>query len=86
MNLHLEILRLRFLREKQKQAFIKRHRRKILSLSMEGWPRTKQMKDFHKWFELIYEAKVKGIYAFGTSNCDVIAQLERFAKRQNKRK
>lgn len=53
---------------------------------MVGWPRTKQMKDYIKWLDIIYEAKIKGIYAIGTSNCDVIAQLNRFAKEQTNRK
>jgi hypothetical protein len=38
------------------------------------------MKDYRKWLDLIFEAKIQGIYGLGTSNCDVIAQLNRFAK------
>ena len=69
---------------KRREAFIKSNMKRITALSMDGWPRTRNMKDFRKWIDLIYEAKIKGIYGFGTSNCDVIAQLSRFAKELEK--
>ena len=70
----------RYERQKKREAFIKKNLKRILPLSMEGWPRTKNMKDYRKWLDLIFEAKIAGVYALGTSNCDVIAQLNRFAK------
>lgn len=70
----------RYRKGKRRDAFVKRHSAKILPLSMDGWPRTKNMKDYIKWLDLVYEAKIKGIYGFGTSNCDVIIQLNRKAK------
>lgn len=70
----------RYERQKRRESFIKKNMKDILSLSMDGWPRTKNMKDYRKWLDLIYKAKISGIYSLGTSNCDVIAQLNRFAK------
>lgn len=65
---------------KRRNEFIKRNKQKILALSMDGWPRLKNMKDHNKWLEIVYDAKIKGIYGIGTSNCDVIGQLNRHAK------
>lgn len=76
----------RYERHKRRNQFIKKHMKKILALSMNGWPRTKEMKDYIKWLDLIYKAKISGIYGFGTSNCDVIAQLERYAKQLSEHK
>ena len=70
----------RFVAAKRRDAFVRRRMKKILSLSMDGWPRTKNMKDYLKWLDIVFEAKIKGIYGFGTANCDVIAQLNRKAK------
>lgn len=70
--------------KKARESFVKKNLTKILSLSMDGWPRTKNMKDYIKWLDLIFDAKIKGIYGIGTSNCDVIAQLNRFAKQLKK--
>lgn len=70
----------RYERQKRRESFIKKNMKEILALSMDGWPRTKNMKDYRKWLDLIYKAKISGIYSLGTSNCDVIAQLNRFAK------
>lgn len=70
----------RWERMRERDAFVKERMNKILSLSTEGWPRLSQMKDRRKWIDLVIEAKIFGIYSIGTSNCDVIAQLERKAK------
>lgn len=70
----------RWERMKQRDAFVKKNMGKILALSTQGWPRLTQMKDKRKWIDLVIEAKILGIYSIGTSNCDVIAQLERKAK------
>lgn len=80
LKLQYNNLILRYERQKRREAFIKKNLKEILSLSMDGWPRTKNMKDYRKWLDIIYKAKLSGIYAIGTSNCDVIAQLNRFAK------
>lgn len=70
----------RWERMKRRDAFVKNKLPKILALSMQGWPRLNQMKDKAKWIDLVFDAKIKGIYSMGTANCDVIAQLERKAK------
>jgi hypothetical protein len=70
----------RYERQRKRDAFIKKHLKEILPLSMDGWPRMKQMKDYRKWIDIVYKAKINGIYGIGTANCDVIAQLNRFAK------
>lgn len=70
----------RYEAKKLRDAFIKKNLNKILSLSMDGWPRTRNMKDYIKWLDLIFDAKIKGIYSINTANCDIIAQLNRFAK------
>lgn len=70
----------RYEAKKLRESFVKKNMDKILSLSMDGWPRTSNMKDYIKWLDLIFDAKIKGVYGIGTSNCDVIAQLNRFAK------
>lgn len=80
LKLQHEALLRRYERYKKRNAFVQKNSKKILALSMEGWPRTKHMKDYIKWLDLIFEAKMKGIYSIGTSNCDVIANLNRFAK------
>lgn len=87
IKLRIELLKMqrenliaRYERHKKRTAFIKKHLKRISALSMEGWPRTKNMKDYIKWFDLVIEAKINGVYAIGTSNCDVIIQLNRFAK------
>lgn len=67
-------------RVKATEAFIKKRLTKIMSLKMDGWPRLKEMPDRVKWIKLVYEAKIAGVYGIGTSNCDVVAQLHRFAK------
>lgn len=74
----------RFKARKIRDTFVKRKMKTILSLSMDGWPRIKNMKDYIKWLDLVYEAKIKGIYGFGTSNCDVIMQLHHKAKELSK--
>lgn len=80
LKLRYDNLIKRYERQKIREAFVKKNRKRILKLSMIGWPRTREMKDYIKWMDLVYEAKIKGIYAIGTSNCDVISQLSRFAK------
>lgn len=80
LKLKYENLIRRWERQKKREDFIKKNLTRILSLSMQGWPRTNNMKDKRKWIDLVFEAKIKGVYGLGTSNCDVIAQLERFAK------
>lgn len=82
----LEGLRCRVERQQKRTAFIKKNLSKILKLRMDGWPRTKFMPDCMKWMEFVYRAKLEGIYSLGTSNCDVIAQLNRFAKEIKKSK
>lgn len=70
----------RYERQKKRDAFVKKNIKRIKSLRMDGWPRTMQMKDRIKWIDLVYEAKIVGVYSIGTANCDVIANLERRAK------
>lgn len=70
----------RYEREKLREAFVKKNLKRILELKTDGWPRLKSMKDRLKWIDLVYEAKIEGIYSVGTANCDVVAQLDRFAK------
>ena len=84
LRLQIEMLKKRHERLIKRTEFITNNLPKILSLSMDGWPKTKQMKDYIKWLDIIYEAKVLGIYSIGTSNCDVIANINRFAKEISK--
>lgn len=70
----------RWERMKRRDAFVKRRLSKILSLSMQGWPRLNQMKDKKQWIDIVFEAKIEGVYGMGTANCDVIALLESKAK------
>lgn len=86
LNFQLAGLRHRYEKQKKRTAFIKKNLFKILKLRMDGWPRTKQMPDYPKWIELVYAAKLEGVYGIGTSNCDVIAQLARFAREIKKNK
>jgi hypothetical protein len=73
----------RYEKQKRRDSFVKKHSKAILALSMDGWPRLKEMRDKVKWVDLVYKAKIGGIYAIGTANCDVIAQLHRLAKATN---
>lgn len=75
-----ENMLIRWEKQKKRDAFIKKNLNIILSLSTSGWPRLKEMKDRRKWIDIVLEAKIKGIYGLNTANCDVIANLERFAK------
>lgn len=91
MKLKIELLKLqrenlivRYERQKKRTAFVKKNLKRILALSTEGWPRTKNMKDYIKWVDLVIEAKIEGVYAIGTSNCDVIVKLNRYAKEISK--
>lgn len=70
----------RYKAKQKRDAFVKKRLNAILSLSMDGWPRTKNMKNYIKWLDLIFEAKIEGVYSVGTANCDVIAMLSRAAK------
>jgi RNase adaptor protein for sRNA GlmZ degradation len=83
LQMQREKLIVRYEKMKRRNAFVKRNIKLILSLSMDGWPRTRNMKDFRKWLDLIYKAKVSGIYSVGTANCDVISKLHRLAKELN---
>jgi hypothetical protein len=69
---------------KKRDAFVKKRIKKILSLSMQGWPKLKEMKDRAGWIDIVFEAKIVGIYGMGTANCDVIALLESKAKELSK--
>jgi len=60
--------------------FVRKNVKKILPLSMEGWPRTKNMKDYDKWASIVFDSKIKGIYSLNTSPCDIIANLNQKAK------
>lgn len=80
LNFQLAGLRHRYERKQRRDAFIKKNLSKILKLKTDGWPRTKEMPDYLKWLDLIYRAKLEGIYGIGTSNCDVIIQLSRLSK------
>lgn len=80
LKLQYDNLIKRYERHKRREAFIKKHLKEITPLSMDGWPRMKQMKDYRKWIDIVYKAKINGIYGLGTANCDVIMQLNRFAK------
>lgn len=70
----------RYNRQVKRDKFVKRHLKKILSLSTNGWPRLNNMPNKNEWIVLVYKAKMEGIYGLGTSNCDVVIQLSRFAK------
>lgn len=90
MKLRIQILKLqrdnllrRYEARKKRVAFVKKNLTLINKLSMDGWPRTRNMKDYIKWFDLIMEAKIKGIYSIGSANCDVIAMLNNIAKELN---
>jgi hypothetical protein len=61
---------------KRRYDFCKRRMKKILSLSMEGWPRMAMNKDYLKWLDIVYEAKEKGLYSIKTANCDVISNIK----------
>jgi hypothetical protein len=80
---YLKLQRLRLLeryeRQKLRDAFVEKNLKRIKDLKMDGWPRLMQMKDRLKWIDLVYEAKIAGVYSIGTANCDVIANLNRFA-------
>ena len=80
LKLQRQRLEERFERQKKRDAFVRKNLKRIMSLKMDGWPRLTQMKDRHGWLDLVYEAKIAGIYSVGTANCDVVANLERFAK------
>lgn len=82
--LQRENLLKRWKQKKKRNAFIIKNLKKILPLSMDGWPKTSNMKDYPKWLDIVIQAKIKGVYGIGTSNCDVIAQLNRFAKEISK--
>lgn len=80
LKLQYRKLLARYERQKKRDAFIRSNLKSITPLSMDGWPRLKNMKDYLPWIDLVYRAKIEGIYSIGTANCDVIAQLNRFAK------
>lgn len=93
LKVKIEYLRLqkarlleRYERQKKRDAFVKKNLKRIRALRMDGWPRNMQMKDRLKWIDLVYEAKIEGVYSIGTANCDVIANLERHAKQFNNSK
>lgn len=86
LKIQLVNLKKRYERQLKRDEFIKRHKASILALDTNGWPRLKQMADRNKWLNLVYKAKIEGVYGIGTANCDVIAQLSRFAKELNKTK
>ncbi len=86
MNLQKKKLIERYARKKQRDTFVKKNLNRILSLSTDGWPRTKNMKDYIKWFDLICEAKIKGVYSMGSANCDVIMMLKHTAQQINQLK
>lgn len=83
LKLQRERLLQRLQRQKKREAFIRKNLSRIQALKMDGWPRLKNMKDRIRWIDLVYEAKIAGVYAISTANCDVIAQLNRFAKELN---
>lgn len=92
LNVKIEYLKLqrkrleeRYERQMKRDAFVRKNLKRIKALKMDGWPRLTQMKDRHQWLDLVYEAKIAGIYSIGTANCDVVANLERFAKEISKR-
>lgn len=60
---------------KAKYDFVRRRLKKILALSMQGWPRMTNNQDYLKWLDIVYLAKERGLYSYKTSNCDVIANL-----------
>ena len=87
LKLRVEILRLqrerlikRWEAKKIRDAFVKKNLKKILALPTDGWPRTKNMKTYIKWLDLVFDAKIKGVYSIGTANCDVIIMLSSHAK------
>lgn len=86
-----EYLKRQKLRHEQKLKrynFVRRRLKKILSLSMDGWPRMYSYpnKDYLKWLELVYECKIKGLYSPTTATCDVIANLHYKAEEIKKMK
>jgi len=84
LELQKQRLLLRLERQAKRNDFIKGNIEKIMALSMDGWPKTKNMKDYVKWLDIVYDAKIKGVYSVGTANCDVIANINRFAKEISK--
>lgn len=80
LKYQLDGLRARFERKQRRDAFVKKNLKKIIALKMDGWPRMKQMPHYMEWLDLVYKAKLEGVYSLGTANCDVIAQLNRFAQ------
>lgn len=60
--------------------FVRRRLKKILSLNTVGWPRMTNNPVYLEWLDIVYVAKEKGIYSWKTSNCDVIANIERKAQ------
>lgn len=82
LKMQRDALLKRLERQLYRDAFIKKHKKQILALDMTGWPRLKEMKHRRKWLELVYKAKIEGVYGMGNANCDVIMQLSRFAKEQ----
>lgn len=86
LKIQKQLLIERWERQSRRDKFIKRNIKKITSLKMDGWPRLREMKDRLKWLDLVFSAKIEGVYSIGTSNCDVIAQLSRFAKEMTQHK
>ena len=71
----------RWKEKKKRYDFVKRRLKRILSLSMQGWPKmySSSNPDYLKWLDIVYEAKERGIYSLNTANCDVIANIHRKA-------
>jgi hypothetical protein len=83
MNMQREKLIIRYDKIKKREEFVRKYKKHILSLSLDGWPKTKNMKDYLKWFDIVCKAKIQGVYGIGTANCDVIMLISRLAKNIN---
>lgn len=70
--------------KKRRYDFVRRRLKRILPLSMQGWPYMSRNRDYIKWLDIVYEAKDKGLYSLKTSTCDIIANIYEKAKQLSK--
>lgn len=64
-----------FKARRARYEFCRRRLKRILALSIKGWPHMTKNPDYLAWLDIVYLAKDKGVYSLKTSNCDVIANL-----------
>lgn len=77
LKLQQKSLLARYEARKKRISFVKTNSKLLSQLSTDGWPRTRDMKDYPKWLDIVIRAKIKGIYSIGTANCDVILMINR---------